>query len=164
MTNFPRVQPWSDAIFAKIEQAGGVFLSAQPRRALQADVEEYVTFCRRWQEDSDLAPIRRNQLDVLIKNLDGTIRALETSDKLESLGFWIVGIDLEEEAARLKLVRKHCLDERMNLAAKGRKSNLYLIKILGALKSLFLEAGGRSTKVYRPEARTSPSSILRGRS
>ena len=145
-----RNKVWSDDVFAEIEKAGGVQLNAQQRLALQADVEDYEENSRRWKAMCDADPNYRKRLDHLIKKLGETVKALEASERVGAIVLWRAGLNLEDETARLKSLRQHCVDVRQELAGQGRNPNIFLPEILGRLESLFLDAGGASTAVSRP--------------
>ena len=154
-----REEAWSDDVFANIEKEGGVRLNAEQRLTLQADVERYEDDVRLWQEMKNSATDDRKRLDNLIDTLGEAVRVLEASERVGAIVFWRAGLNAEEETMHLKSLLQRSIDVRKELGGRGRKRNIFLPDILWRLESLFRDAGGTKTGVYRidgGETRASP--------
>jgi len=122
--NLLRKRAWSRTVFAGIERAGGIKLSAWERQRLRWETKQYVEGYRRWKDEHSKD---RERLDVLIATLGETIRALEESGHVGFMAFWEAGLSqggetVKDEIARLKSLRQQCVDMREGLRGRAART------------------------------------------
>jgi hypothetical protein len=150
---------------AKIAEAGNIALDAKQIARLQKLLRDYARY---FQVDIAQRSSRKtnarldalvNQLKALIDTFDfvkfGTVQMTENFDFSDTISWLVQGIFLKASVGAPRFKRQlaalcaACKEMRNQNSAPGHRPIFYLPALMNSLASIFIAAGGRSTKIQR---------------